>query len=117
MNWTHNFSATTLNELIYGQIRIEGFIGETGDFTIPGISVTGQSVGYGVGFAQGNFIQHNYHWRDVLTHIRGAHVLKVGIRGMVRRRRGALPGAVAHPGFSFDNLLKLAQDAPANRAA
>ena len=33
-----------------------------------------------VGFAQGNFIQHNYHWHDVLTHVRGAHVLKVVTR-------------------------------------
>src|SRR2546430_8336326 len=31
--------------------------------------------------SQGNFIQHNYHWRDVLTKIRGAHVLKVGYEG------------------------------------
>jgi hypothetical protein len=78
VNWTHDFSPTTLNEAIFAQNRIEGKNGETGDFTIPGIGVTGQSVGYGVGFAQGDFIQHNYHWRDVLTHVRGAHVIKVG---------------------------------------
>ncbi|HET6899440.1 MAG TPA: carboxypeptidase-like regulatory domain-containing protein, partial [Vicinamibacteria bacterium] len=51
LNWTHTFSGNTLNELIYGQNRVEGFLGETGDFTIPGITVTGQSVGYGVGVA------------------------------------------------------------------
>ena len=115
VNWTHTFSPTTFNELIYGQNRIEGFIGETGDFTIPGISVTGQSVGYGVGFAQGNFIQHNYHWRDVLTHVRGAHVLKVGYEGWFGDDVEPFQGPWSHPGFSFDNLLKLAQDAPANR--
>ena len=33
-----------------------------------GINVdSGQA--FGVGFAQGDFIQHNYHWRDVLTHV------------------------------------------------
>ena len=115
VNWTHNFSSTTFNEAIYGQNRIEGFIGETGDFTIPGISVTGQSVGYGVGFAQGNFIQHNYHWRDVLTHVRGAHVLKVGYEGWFGDDVEPFQGPWSHPGFSFDNLLKLAQDAPANQ--
>src|SRR6267142_1717699 len=81
VNWTHTFTPTTFNEAVFAQNRIEGFLGETGDFTIPNISVTGQSVGYGVGFAQGDFIQHNYHWRDVLTHVRGAHVLKVGYEG------------------------------------
>ena len=81
VNWTHDFSPTTLNEAIFAQNRIEGFLGETGDFTIPGISVTGQSVGYGVGFAQGDFIQHNYHWRDVLTHVRGTHTLRFGYEG------------------------------------
>ena len=115
VNWTHIFSATTLNELIFGQNRIEGFIGETGDFTIPGITVTGQSVGYGVGFAQGNFIQHNYHWRDVLTHVRGAHVLKVGYEGWFGDDVEPFQGPWSHPGFSFDNLLKLAQDAPQNQ--
>jgi hypothetical protein len=112
VNWTHTFSPTTLNEAIYGQNRIEGFLGETGDFSIPGITVTGQSVGYGVGFAQGNFIQHNYHWRDVLTHVRGAHVLKVGYEGWFGDDVEPFQGPWSHPGFSFDNLLKLAQDAP-----
>jgi hypothetical protein len=112
VNWTHTFSPTTLNEFIYGQNRVEGFLGETGDFSIPGISVTGQSVGYGVGFAQGNFIQHNYHWRDVLTHVRGAHVLKVGYEGWFGDDVEPFQGPWSHPGFSFDNLLKLAQDAP-----
>jgi hypothetical protein len=112
VNWTHDFSPTTLNEAIFAQNRIEGFLGETGDFTIPGISVTGQSVGYGVGFAQGDFIQHNYHWRDVLTHVRGAHVLKVGYEGWFGDDVEPFQGPWSHPAFSFNNLLQLAQDAP-----
>jgi Carboxypeptidase regulatory-like domain len=111
-NWTHTFGPSTLNELIYGQNRVEGFLVETGDFTIPDVTVTGQSVGYGVGFAQGNFIQHNYHWRDVLTHVRGAHVLKVGYEGWFGDDVEPFQGPWSHPDFSFDNLLKLAQDSP-----
>jgi hypothetical protein len=113
VNWTHTFSPTLFNEAIFGQNRIEGKLGETGDFTIPGIGVSGQNVGYGVGFAQGDFIQHNYHWRDVLTHVRGAHVLKVGYEGWYGDDVEPFQGPWSHPGFSFDNLLKLAQDAPA----
>src|SRR5881394_3638643 len=112
-NWAHTFSSTTLNEAIFAQNRIEGFLGETGDFTIPGIGVSGQNVGYGVGFAQGDFIQHNYHWRDVLTHVRGTHVLKVGYEGWFGDDVEPFQGPWSHPGFSFDNLLQLAQDAPA----
>jgi hypothetical protein len=112
VTWSHTFSPTTLNEASFGQNRIEGKLGETGDFTIPGVGVTGQSVGYGVGFAQGDFIQHNYHWRDVLTHVRGAHVLKFGYEGWFGDDVEPFQGPWSHPGFSFDNLLKLAQDAP-----
>jgi hypothetical protein len=111
LDWTHTFSPTTLNEVIFAQNRIEGFLAETGDFTIPNIGVSGQS-GYGVGFAQGDFIQHNYHWRDVLTHVRGAHVLKVGYEGWFGDDVEPFQGPWSHPFFSFDNLLKLAQDAP-----
>jgi hypothetical protein len=114
VNWTHDFSPTTLNEVIFAQNRIEGKNSETGDFTIPGISVAGQTVGYGVGFAQGDFIQHNYHWRDVLTHVHGAHVIKVGYEGWFGDDVEPFQGPWSHPSFNFDNLLKLAQDAPAN---
>ncbi|MGB2622655.1 MAG: carboxypeptidase regulatory-like domain-containing protein [Candidatus Acidiferrum sp.] len=112
VNWTHDFSPTTLNEAIFAQNRIEGKNDETGDFTIPGISVTGQSVGYGLGFAQGDFIQHNYHWRDVLTHVRGAHVIKVGYEGLYGDDVEPFQGPWSHPAFSFNSLLALAQDAP-----
>src|SRR5256886_15264672 len=62
--------------------------------------------------SQGNFIQHNYHWRDVLTKIRGAHALKVGYEGWFGDDVEPFQGPWSHPGFSFDNLLQLAQDAP-----
>ena len=112
VNWTHTFSPNTLNEAIFAQNRVEGKNDETGDFTIPGISVTGQSVGYGLGFAQGDFIQHNYHWRDVLTHVTGAHVIKVGYEGWYGDDVEPFQGPWSHPAFSFGNLLELAQDAP-----
>lgn len=112
LNHTHVFSPSTLNEAIFASNRIEGFIGETGDFTIPNIGVSGLSVGYGVGFAQGNFIQNNYQWRDVLTHVRGSHVLKFGIEGWFGDDVEPFQGPWSHPAFAFDNLLKLAQDAP-----
>src|SRR2546430_834903 len=112
VNWTPTFSPTLLNEVVFAQNRIEGKLNETGDFTIPTVGVTGQNLGYGLGFAQGDFIQHNYHWRDVLTNVRGAHVLKVGYDGWFGDDVEPFQGPWSHPSFNFDNLLKLAQDAP-----
>jgi Flp pilus assembly protein TadD len=112
VNYTRVFGPNTLNEAIFASNRIEGFIGETGDFTIPNITVTGLSTPYGVGFAQGNFIQHNYQWRDVLTHVRGPHVLKFGYEGWFGDDVEPFQGPYSQPDSAFDNPLKLAQDAP-----
>ncbi len=109
---THNFSPTALNEAFFGYNKVEGIVQEGADFTVPNIGVSGLDVGFGAGFAQGDFIQHNYHWRDVITKIQGSHTLKFGYEG----RRGddlALFASVYNqPNFAFDDLLQLAQDNP-----
>lgn len=118
-SWTHTFSANTLNEFTAGQSRVEGVLGSGAkDYTIPSISVNGINAdggqAYGVGFAQGDFIQHNYHWRDVLTHVKGTHTLKFGYEGWYGDDVEPFQGPWSQPKFAFDNLLKLAQDAPTN---
>lgn len=119
VGWTHTFSANTLNELNAGQSRVEGVLGSGAkDYTVPSISVNGINadggMAYGVGFAQGDFIQHNYHWRDVLTHVRGTHTLKFGYEGWYGDDVEPFQGPWSQPKFVFDNLLKLAQDGPTN---
>src|SRR3954453_24117129 len=120
-SWTHTFSANTLNEATGGQSRVEGVLGSGAkDYTVPSISVNGINAdggqAYGVGFAQGDFIQHNYHWRDVLTHVRGTHTLKFGYEGWYGDDVEPFQGPWSQPKFAFDNLLKLAQDAPTNES-
>jgi hypothetical protein len=117
VSWTHTFSESTLNEFTAGQSRVEGVLGSGAkDYTVPSISVSGINVdsgqAYGVGFAQGDFIQHNYHWRDVLTHVRGTHTLKFGYEGWYGDDVEPFQGPWSQPKFDFDNLLALAQDAP-----
>src|SRR3954464_9747250 len=117
--WTHTFSPTTLNEFTAGQSRVEGVLGSGAkDYTVPSISVNGINadggMAYGVGFAQGDFIQHNYHWRDVLTHVQGTHTLKFGYEGWYGDDVEPFQGPWSQPKFAFDNLLKLAQDTPNN---
>lgn len=117
VNWTHTFSPTTLNEAIFAANRVEGVLGSGAqDYTVPSIAVQGISTeagqAYGVGFAQGDFIQHNYHWRDVLTHVRGTHTLKFGYEGWYGDDVEPFQGPWSQPTFNFTNLLSLAQDAP-----
>ena len=117
--WTHTFSPNTLNELAAGQSRVEGVQGSGAkDYTVPSISVNGINAdagqAYGVGFAQGDFIQHNWHWRDVLTHVRGTHTLRFGYEGWYGDDVEPFQGPWSQPKFVFNDLLKLAQDAPNN---
>jgi hypothetical protein len=116
VTWTHTFSPTLLNEVEFGISRVEGDLG-TGakDYTVPEISTDINMDGgqaFGVGFAQGDFIQHNYHWRDVLTHVQGAHALKFGYEGWFGDDVEKFEGPWSTPSFSFNNILTLAQDAP-----
>jgi hypothetical protein len=111
-NEAHTFSPRTLNEVIVGGMRVEGIQPKTGDFKVPVITVTGMGTGFGDGFALGDFIQHNYHWRDVLTHIQGAHTLKAGYEGWMGDDVEKFQGPYDLPSFTFDNLLQLAQDDP-----
>ena len=110
-NETHSFSPTMVNEASFGYMRDEGIQPQTGLFSVPLINVTG-SLGFGNGFAARDFIQHNYHWRDVLTNIRGSHILKAGYEGWFGDDVENFQGPHSQPTFNFNNLLDLAQDKP-----
>jgi hypothetical protein len=119
VNYTHTFSPTLLNEAIFAANRVQGVLGSGAkDYTVPSISVldgtatTEGGQAFGVGFAQGDFIQHNYHWRDVLTKVHGAHTLKFGYEGWYGDDVEPFQGPYSQPKFSFDNLLALAQSQP-----
>lgn len=111
-NWAHTFSPNTVNELIAGGMRVEGISPKTGDFKIPVVNVTGLGTGFGNGFAMGDFIQHNYHLRDVLTHIHGAHTLKFGVEGWFGDDVELFQGPYDLPTFSFNSMTDLVQDLP-----
>ena len=112
VNETHTFSPTTLNEAAFGTNRVEGIAPATGLFSVPLVNVTGQAAGFGSGFAAGDFIQHNYHWRDVLTHIRGAHSFKFGYEGWFGDDVENFQGPHAQPTYNYNNLLDLVADRP-----
>jgi hypothetical protein len=109
-NETHTFSPDTINEAAFGADRVEGISPATGLFDVPSVNVTGVGAGYGDGFAQGDFIQHNYHWRDMLTHLVGNHDLQAGFEGLFGDDIEIFNGPYDQPSFSFNNLLDLAED-------
>ena len=111
-NETHTFSPNTINEAEFGGDRVEGIAPATGLFSVPIVDVTGIGAGYGDGFAQGDFIQHNYHWRDMLTHLVGNHDLQAGFEGLFGDDIEIFNGPYDQPTFAFNNLLDLAQDNP-----
>ncbi len=112
VNETHTFSPATLNEAIFGFNNIEGITPKTGLFSVPVVNVTGLGQGFGAGFAGGDFIQHNYHWRDVLSHIQGSHSIKAGYEGWFGEDIEKFQGPYSQPTFTFNNLLDLVEDKP-----
>jgi hypothetical protein len=110
VNETHTFSPTLLNEASFAGMKVEGILNQTGLLSVPGVNVTGVGQGFGIGFAQGDFIQHNYHWRDVLTHTFKSHDIRLGYEGLFADDVEVFNGPYDHPSFSFNSLLDLAQD-------
>jgi hypothetical protein len=112
VNETHTFSPTTLNEAVFGFNNIEGITPNAGLFSVPVVNVTGLGQGFGTGFAGGDFIQHNYHWRDVLSHIQGAHSIKGGYEGWFGEDIEKFQGPYSQPTFTYNNVLDLVEDHP-----
>jgi Carboxypeptidase regulatory-like domain len=110
VNETHTFSANTLNEASFAGMRVEGVQPATGLFSVPVVNVSGGGQGFGAGFAQGDFIQHNYHWRDVLTHVFHSHDIKLGYEGLFADDVEVFNGPYDQPTFAFNSLLDLAHD-------
>jgi hypothetical protein len=113
-NETHTFSPTTLNEAAFAFLRVEGIQPATGNFSVPVVTVTGLGSGFGNGFALGDFIQHSYHWRDVLSHIQGSHSLKLGYEGWHGDDVALFAAARGQANFRFNNILDLVRDQPFN---
>jgi len=123
-NWTHTFNPNTLNEAIFGVSRVEGTLGSGAQvYTVPNITVGGictqpgcgdSNAAFGAGFAQGDFIQKNYHWRDVLTRVQGAHTLKFGVEGWYGEDIEPFQGPYSTPTIRFSDLTTLIQDSAIN---
>lgn len=109
---THTFNDHFLNEAYVGYNRIEGFAPSGGNFTVPVVNVTALGTGFGSGFALGDYIQHSYHWRDVLTYVRGSHTIKAGYEGWHGDDVALFAAAYSQPTFQFNSIIDLINDNP-----
>lgn len=112
LNETHTFSPNMLNEAIFGYLSIEGISPSTGNFKVPSIGVSKLGAGFGDGFALGDFIQHSYHWRDVLHGIKGKHSIDIGYEGWFGQDIVYFQGPYSLPSFSYNNIYDLVTDSP-----
>jgi len=112
VNETHTFGASLLNEAKFGYLPIEGLSAETGPFNIPYINITGQGTPIGVPQPHLDFVQHNYHWRDVASLVKGRHNLRIGFEGFHGDELTLFGQVQSQPVFTFNNLLDLSHDAP-----
>ncbi|MHB1865573.1 MAG: outer membrane beta-barrel protein [Candidatus Saccharimonadales bacterium] len=111
-NETHTFTPNTLNEASFGYNYLVETTPASGLFTVPVVGVSGLGVGFGDGFALGQFAENNYHWRDVLTHVQGSHVFKFGYEGWHGTDVANFAAAYSQPSFFFTNMINLINNDP-----
>ena len=109
---THTFSPNSLNEASFGYNYLQGTISATGLLSFPVVNVNGLGVGWGIGFADGQYAEHNYHWRDVFTHIQGSHSFSIGYEGWHGDDLALFAPSFAQPTFQYNNMIDLINDNP-----
>jgi hypothetical protein len=112
LNETHTFSPNMLNEAVFGYNRIEGNSPQTGLFSVPIVGVNLLDTGWGNGFADGDYIQHSYHWRDVLTRVVGTHSFKAGFEVWRGDDIALFAGAYGQPNLYYQSMIDLINDNP-----
>jgi hypothetical protein len=118
--WIHTFSPNWLNEARVNGTRFaeNGLTdaGNTVNFGFPYVNVQTYPFGlqYGVNQASTSpaiFAENTYETRDTVTHVFGAHTLKMGIEVRLEQDNDNLSGA-QRPAYSMQGIWQLANDAP-----
>jgi len=122
LDWTHTFSPSLLNDAAFGVTRISG-LGVCNNCQVPPINIgsSAATVGFGTGFAPAEFLQNDFHWRDVLSYNHGKHAWKGGLEIFRDQENDLFSGPQLRPAYSFINssptgavnaLFDFANDAP-----
>ncbi len=119
LDWTHTFNANMVNDAAFGVTRISG-LGTCQHCEVPAIGLS--LAGFGTGFAPAQFIQNDFHWRDVLSITHGKHSIKAGLDIFRDQENDIFNGPTQRPGYSFvttntatvhkDSVFDFANDLP-----
>jgi carboxypeptidase family protein/TonB-dependent receptor-like protein len=103
-DWTHTFSPNLLNDAAFGITRISG-LGVCQNCQVPPITILASAnfTGFGTGFAPAEFLQNDFHWRDVLSYNRGKHAWKAGLEIFRDQENDLFSGPQLRPGYTFIN--------------
>jgi hypothetical protein len=101
-----------LNEAFAGYNRIEGYTPDKGLFTVPVVNVTNLGVGWGDANPYEDYIQHGFHWRDVVTYVRGSHDFRAGYEGWHGDDLAYFAGSYSQPIFTYTSIINLINDNP-----
>jgi hypothetical protein len=110
-SWTHTFSSNMVNELGFFADHVFGWSTKAAPFSVPSISVEGVGLTIDPGWS-GQYAQHNYNWRDVVSWVRGSHSFRIGGGVFKDDDTADFRNAQGRPQFGFNNLIDLVTDAP-----
>ena len=104
LDWTHTFSPNLLNDAAFGITRISG-LGVCQNCQVPPINIAASpaTVGFGTGFAPAEFLQNDFHWRDVLSYNHGKHAWRAGLEIFRDQENDLFSGPQLRPGYNFIN--------------
>jgi hypothetical protein len=101
LDWTHTFSPNLLNDAAFGVTRISG-LGVCDHCEVPPIGIASMT-GFGTGFAPAEFLQNDFHWRDVLSYNHGKHAWKAGLEVFRDQENDLFSGPQLRPSYNFIN--------------
>jgi Carboxypeptidase regulatory-like domain/TonB dependent receptor len=123
IDWTHTFSPNLLNDAAFGITRISG-LGVCNNCQVPPINIAAMpGSGFGTGFAPAEFLQNDFHWRDVVSYNHGKHAWKAGLEIFRDQENDLFSGPQLRPSYNFINnsptgavnsLFDFANDTPDN---
>ncbi len=114
LNWNRTITPSLVNEFGFGSLRVEGNSGTDPNLpmNVPNINIGFQNTGLSPTWGPGTFIQNNYNWKNVVTWVKSAHLLKFGFQAWSGDDDARFSPVRSRPTFDFDNLLQLVTDDP-----
>jgi Carboxypeptidase regulatory-like domain len=112
-DYVHAFSANLLNDASITYVRADGDQ-PPAPGNLPSLP-NAYPGGLGTGFSQwgpSGWVHNNWNWHDVLTYVKGAHTIRVGIDVDRQQDLDDFTAGLDIPDFYFANIVDFAVDHP-----